>query len=101
MQHFKGRKRFGIKFLKPHHISWIISEQTLKKQTGLSLKERVKHFLREFPASKMNYTLLSKVYKLHNVKRRRIKWEKKAREQSDGNYSRDKTKMIRALRKAR
>ena len=49
----------------------------------------------------MNYTLLSKIYKLHNVKRRRIKWEKKAREQSQVNFSRDKAKMIRELKKAK
>ena len=49
----------------------------------------------------MNYTLLSKIYKLHNVKRRRIKWEKKAREQNQVNFSRDKAKMIRELKKAK
>ena len=49
----------------------------------------------------MNYTLLSKVYQLHHIKRRRIKWEKRAKEQNDGNFNRDKSKMIRELKKAK
>ena len=49
----------------------------------------------------MNYTLLSQVYRMHKVKRRRIKWEKRAREQDDTNYGQEKTKMIRALRRAK
>ena len=79
-QLFKGRKRFGLKFLKPHELKWIVNEETLRLQTGLSLPERAKHFKRQFPGSSMNYTLLSRVYRMFKVKRRRIKWEKRARE---------------------
>ena len=49
----------------------------------------------------MNYTLLSQVYRMHKVKRRRIKWEKRAREQDDSNYVQEKKKMIRALKRAK
>ena len=49
----------------------------------------------------MNYTLLSRVYRMHQVKRRRIKWEKCAREQDQDNHVRDKAKMIRELKRAK
>ena len=79
-QRFKGRKRFGLRFLKPHEIQWLANEETLRLQTGVPLHERAKHFRRQFPGSSMNATLLSKVYRQHRVMRRRIKWVKQARE---------------------
>ena len=30
-QHFEGRQRFGLKFLKEHHVKWITNEHTLKE----------------------------------------------------------------------
>ena len=39
-QNFNGRQRFGIKFLKSHEIKWIVNAETLKIQTGMSLKDR-------------------------------------------------------------
>ena len=29
-QRYKGRKRFGMKFLKQYEISWIVNSETLK-----------------------------------------------------------------------
>ena len=52
------RERYGLRFLKPHQIKWLTSSSTLRKQTAMSLKDRCLQFLREFPAAKMNATLL-------------------------------------------
>ena len=49
----------------------------------------------------MNAMLLSKVYREHGVKRRRITWIKQAREDKSAQYARDKGKMIAALKRAR
>ena len=49
----------------------------------------------------MNATLLTRVYREHSVKRRRIKWIKQAREDKSAQYARDKGKMIAALKRAR
>ena len=38
------RKNYGPRFLKPHEIEWLISSNTLRKQHGLSLVDRVKEF---------------------------------------------------------
>ena len=45
-QNFKGRQRFGLKFLKSHEIKWIVNAETLKIQTGMSLKDRAQHFMK-------------------------------------------------------
>ena len=52
------RKRRGFRFLKPHEIEWMTCRQTLRAQTGLSLKDRSDHFQKEFPTAHMNPTLL-------------------------------------------
>ena len=79
-QRFEGRKNFGRRFLKPHEVSWLVNAETLRLQTGVPLTERAKHFRRQFPGSSMNAMLLSRVYREHGVKRRRIMWIKQARE---------------------
>ena len=79
-QNFKGRKHFGMRFLKQHEISWLVNAETLRLQTGIPLTERAKHFRRQFPGSSMNATLLKQVYRQHRVMKRRIKWVKQARE---------------------
>ena len=43
-----------MRFLKAHEISWITSRQTLRSQTSLSLADRCKHFLKEFPDAKVD-----------------------------------------------
>ena len=52
------RKRYGLRFLKKHEISWITSSDTLRRQVSFSLKDRCQHFLKEFPTAKINPTLL-------------------------------------------
>ena len=46
----------------------------------MSLKDRCKQFQREFPAAKMNRTLLRKVYRLHGIKKKYLKWTKQAKD---------------------
>ena len=52
------------------------SSATLKAQTALSLVDRSKAFLRKFPAAHMNSTLLRKIYRLHGVKKKKLRWYK-------------------------
>ena len=72
----EGRKRFGLRFLKPREIEWLTSSPTLRKQTSLSLEDRCRHFREEFPNAKLNYTLLSRIYKMHGIKKKKLRWYK-------------------------
>ena len=94
-QKFRGRRRFGLRFLKPHEVEWIANGETLKRQTALSLKDRVRHFKRQFPGSSMNYTLLSKVYRRHKIKKRKITWKKKQNNKSEEEMKRERQKLMR------
>ena len=53
----------------------------------MSLKDRVKHFKKQFPDASMNYTLLSKVYRLHKIKKKKIKWLKVVKDQSEQQHN--------------
>lgn len=75
------RQRYGYRFLKPHEIQWLTSSATLRHQTSLSLKDRCKLFLKEFPSAHMNPTLLRKVYTLHKIKKKKLRWYKSPKEQ--------------------
>ena len=43
----------------------------------------------------MGYTLLSKVYKQHGVKRRKITWKKMANNRKEEELKREKKKLLR------
>lgn len=47
----------------------------------MSLKDRSAHFMREFPSAKMNPTLLRKVYKIHRIRKKKIRWVKEQKDQ--------------------
>ena len=87
--------------MRPHELRWLTSRQTLKQQTGVSLVERTRHFLREFPAGKHNPTLLAKVYRLHGIAKRRIQWTKRSKTQSLEQIVQDTSRMKRELAKAK
>ena len=70
--------RYGRRFLKPHHITWLTSARTLKLQTSMSLVDRCKQFRQEFPGAKMNPTLLGQVYKEHKIRKKRFIFVKAA-----------------------
>ena len=70
------RQNYGLRFLKSHEINWVTSTYILKKQTALSLGDRVKHFQKEFPTAKMNISLLRDIYRRHKIKKRKIRFYK-------------------------
>ena len=47
----------------------------------------------------MNYTLLTKVYSLHGIKKKRIKWIKVTKDKPVEVSVKEKNKMVRELRK--
>jgi len=53
----------------------------------MSLKDRVKHFKKQFPDASMNYTLLAKVYRMHNIKKKKIKWLKVVKDQTEQQHN--------------
>ena len=67
----------------------------------MSLKEKTKHFLKEFPEASMNYTLLTKVYRKHKIKKKRIKWLKITKDKPEAETKKEKAKMLRELTKAK
>ena len=67
----------------------------------MSLVDRAQHFRKQFSGSRMGYTLLTRVYRLHGVKKRRITWKKKANNRTEAEYKREKKKLLRQLEKAR
>ena len=99
MQFAEPRQRHGLRFLKQHEIQWLTSASTLKNQTSLSLVDRCKHFRREFPGANMNPTLLSQVYRLHGIKKKKYKWYKAAKEQDAEKQKTLLTTMKRLLTK--
>ena len=43
----------------------------------------------------MGYTLLSKVYKMHAVKKRTITWKKRVNNRTEEEYKKEKKKLLR------
>ena len=81
------RKNYGLRFIKAHEIAWLVSSETLRAQTSMSLMDRSKHFQREFPGAKMNPTLLRQIYQRNRIKKRKLRWHKTPKE-----YDPDKAK---------
>ena len=75
------RQNYGLRFLKQHEIKWLTSADTLVRQTAMSLKDRSTQFKREFPSAQMNQTLLRKVYRIHGIKKKAIRWNKTPKNQ--------------------
>lgn len=55
------------------HIAYITSPETLKRQTGMPLGERLAMFLSKFPDKKISLTTFSRIYKKHQIRNKRIK----------------------------
>jgi len=55
----------------------ITSDDTLRKQAGLSLRDRAELFKDRYPEYRMNASALGKLYADHNIKKRAIMWKKK------------------------
>ena len=97
----RPRQTFGLRFLKQHEIEWLTSELTLRRQAGLSLDDRCKHFKKEFPRSSMNRVLLRRVYTEHKIKKKRFRWRKEPKGKSQLESKRDLATMKRMLTIAR
>ena len=80
------RQRYGIRFLKPEHIEFLKSPETLSLWAGKSLKERCLLFHRHFGDHRINITLLRKFYTLYRIKRKKIKLVKKIDPSKDVEY---------------
>ena len=91
------RQTFGLRFLKKHEIEWLTSELTLRRQVGLSLVDRCKHFKKEFPHSAMNKTLLRRVYTEHGIKKKKLRWRKEVKGKSQQELKRELANMKRQL----
>lgn len=72
------RQRFGLRFLKQHHLEWVTSRETLKNQIAMSLKDRCTHFSNSFPEANLNPTLLRQIYKNKGIKKLKYRWYKQS-----------------------
>ena len=91
----RNRKRYGLRFLKQHEISWITSSETLRKQISFSLPDRCQHFRREFPGAKINPTLLRQIYKTHKIRKKKYRWFKSAKDPESSQQRQSLTNMKR------
>ena len=64
------RTNWGVRFLRKDQIDWLVSSATLKRQTAMSLTDRTKDFLRNFPTAHLKPCTLRQVYKMHGVKQK-------------------------------
>ena len=63
----------------------------------MSLKDRCKHFLREFKGAHMNPTLLTEVYKRHKICKRAINFKKSPKGMNEAQYRQELTRIKREL----
>ena len=70
------RKRYGIRYLKPVYLQFLIDSERLRNWGAHTLKHRCVLFHRQFPDHRINPTLLTKVYNLHKIKRKKVKFVK-------------------------
>ena len=80
------RQRYGYRFLNEEHIEFLTSEETLQRWSGKSLARRCTLFHRHFGNHRINPTLLRKVYRLHKIKRKRIKLTKLIKPEKEEEY---------------
>ena len=55
------------------HINHIISNDTLKKQIGMSLDERAVDFSRSYPNKKISSSTLANIYKKNMVRKKKVR----------------------------
>ena len=67
----------------------------------MSLMDRCKHFLKEFPSAHINPTLLRKIYKEHGIKKKNYRWTKQAKGMTAERHFRELTTMKQQLTKAK
>ena len=67
----------------------------------MSLVDRCKHFLKEFPTAKINPTLLRQVYKRHGIRKKKYRWYKTKKIEDREKRRQELITMKRDLAKAR
>ena len=67
----------------------------------MSLMDRSRQFLREFPGSKMNSTLLREVYRRHGIKKKKIRWYKVPKKNDPDKAKQQLTTMKQQLTRAK
>ena len=67
----------------------------------MSIADRCKHFLKEFPIAHINPTLLRKVYHKYLIKKKKLKWFKLAKESNPSKNRRLLSTMKGLLTKAK
>ena len=80
------RRRYCYRFLSQDHIDYLTSPETLNEWSGKSLAKRCVLFHRHFGTHRINPTLLRKVYRLHKIKRKRIKLTKEIKPEKEWEY---------------
>ena len=77
---WKAKKRKYA--LGKQHIEFLTSPTTLLRQAGMSLKERAKAFHRQFPDRWTYPVKISRLYKQHGIKQRKVRISKSAGNQT-------------------
>ena len=85
-QRLPMRKRYGYRFLRQEHIEYLTNPETLKLWSGVALAWRCVLFHRHFGNHRINPTLLRKVYRIHRIKRKRIKLTKEIKPEKEQEY---------------
>ena len=85
-QRLPQRQKYGMRFLKPEHIDFLKSPDTLLKWASKSLKERCLLFHRQFGDHRINPTLLTQFYAKHKIKRKRVKTVKEIDPAKEAEY---------------
>ena len=67
----------------------------------MSLEDRCQQFMREYPTAHMNPTLLRRIYAIHKIKKRSIRWYKQAKDHDAEKEAQALTTMKRLLTRAR
>ena len=62
--------------MKHEHINYLINPDTLELWIGRTLKERCVLFHRHFGNYRINPTLLRKIYQIHKIRNKKIKFVK-------------------------
>ena len=59
--------------LRQLHYDWIIDEDTLKLQVGMSLDERAAAFKRHFPTKNLSSSRLLRIYRKYKIRFKKVK----------------------------
>ena len=82
-------------------MAWMTDRETLQKQIGLSLADRVAATQKQFKTIHMNPTLLRKIYRKFGIKKKAFRWYKTDKTHDAATIALELRRMKRQLAKAR